>query len=323
MSNSPLRSKSHLKSPDLWCQDLHRTIPSMLSSDGLEIDDTIGEGRIKFLQIQNGLWCNQIDIALNSPLELIREPKEVNDYFILNFHLSESKINQVGDGKRYKLGLGNVNILLASSATSAKINIPPNVPIKVFNIGFTRKWLEDSILCSADAYIRSLFPENIPIFLSEFMDYRFKGILKQASHSENNLLELTSKVFQLLEYFFTKLKDREKGGSGIEGIHSDDLAKLILTREYIENNIGKTITVESLAKLAGMSLSKYKRLFKQVFGTMPYRYHLDTKLNLAMELLLTQRYSCSEVGHMIGYSNLSQFSKAFKNQFGTLPKDIK
>lgn len=291
--------------------------------NGLELDNSAGIGKIEYLQIQNGLWCNKIDLRLQKPLELIREPKETNDYFILNFHLSKSRIKQTGDGKQFNLGLENVNILLASSATSARIQIPSGVPIKIFNIGFTNNWLEDNILSSANEDVKSLFPENTSIFLSEFLDYRFKRTLSDANNSVDNRLILTSKVFQLLEYFFSRVQNRTNNIKKIEGVHSDDLAKLILTKEKIENNIENSVSVENLAKLAGMSLSKYKRLFKQVFGTTPYRYYLEVKLNLAMELLLTKKYSCSEVGCMIGYSNLSQFSKAFKNQFNILPKNVK
>jgi len=323
MSNLLLRSSSNLKSPNLWCKELNESIPSVLTPNGLELDESVGDGKIEFFEVQNGLWCNQIDLKLKTPIELVRMPKEINDYFILNFHMSKSKINQSGDGRQFNLGLENINILLASSTTSAKIFIPPNVPIKIFNIGFTRTWLNDNILNSVDMYVQSLFPETNPIFLSEFLDYRFKGILKDASHSMNNKLVLVSKVFQLLEYFFMRLKSRENSLTSFEDIHAEDLNKLILTKENIENNVKNIVSVENLAKLADMSLSKYKRLFKQVFGTTPYRYYLEAKLNLAMELLLTKKYSCSEVGHIIGYSNLSQFSKAFKKQFNTLPKNIK
>ncbi len=309
--------------PNLWCEVLHKSIPSTLKSNGLELDNSIGSGEIEYLQIQDGLWCNLIDVELLKPLELIREPKAINDYFILNFHLSKSTIKQTGDGKQFNLGIGNINILLASSATSARIQIPPNAPIKIFNIGFTKTWLEDNIMSSASNPIKELFPENIPIFLSEFLDFRLKKLFTGTNNSTENKLLLTSKVFQLLEYFFSRLQNRTKGDTKIEGVHSDDLAKLILTKENIENNVENIVSVENLAKLAGMSLSKYKRLFKQVFGTTPYRYYLEVKLNLAMELLLTKKHSCSEVGHIIGYSNLSQFSKAFKKQFNILPKDVR
>jgi AraC-like DNA-binding protein len=37
----------------------------------------------------------------------------------------------------------------------------------------------------------------------------------------------------------------------------------------------------------------------------------------------TGRYTVSEVGGMIGYQNLSNFSSAFKKEFRCLPKDFR
>jgi len=317
------QSKSNLQPPDQWCRHLNTSLPSTLTTDGLLIDEALGIGKIRYVKIQNGLWTNHINLQLKKPVELIREPNKVNDYFILNFHLSKSKIEHSGNGKAYKLGLENVNILLSSSCTSAKIQVPPNVPIQIFNIGFERSWLDENILNVTNEYLQSLFPETSPIYLSEFIDYRLKHMLKEINIESNNRLSLFSKVLQVLDYFFERLKKREKYLGNMEKIHPDDLVKLMLTKDYMEQHLNETISLEALSKIAGMSLSKYKRLFGQVFGTTPYKYYLESKLQTAMELLLTKKYSCSEVGHLIGYSNLSQFSKAFKKQFDILPKDVK
>jgi len=311
-----------LESPDLWCIELNKSLPSILTTDGLKIKEELGTGDIRYLQIQNGLWINQINLSLNKPIELLREAKQINDYFILNFHLSKSKIKQSGDGKAYHLGLENVNILLASSATTARIFVPSDVPIKIFNIGFTMEWLKKTIL-DTDNSVDYLFPETQPIYLCEVIDYKFKKILKEIDINQNRRLTLFSNTLQLLDYFFARLKKREQSVDNFEGIHPDDLSKLMLAKESINNDVNSTISVEQLSKIAGMSLSKFKRLFKQVFGTTPYKYYLETKMEVAMELLMTKKYTCSEVGHIIGYSNLSQFSKAFKNHFNILPKNVK
>lgn len=78
-----------------------------------------------------------------------------------------------------------------------------------------------------------------------------------------------------------------------------------------------------LSKIAGMSLSKFKRLFRQIFSTTPYQYHLANKMEKSMKTLKEDSYSISEIGFLMGYSNLSQFSKAFKNHFGVLPSEVK
>ncbi|MDD4115272.1 MAG: helix-turn-helix transcriptional regulator, partial [Massilibacteroides sp.] len=71
---------------------------------------------------------------------------------------------------------------------------------------------------------------------------------------------------------------------------------------------------------AGMSISKLQKCFPQVFGKSISQYALSEKMNLARQKLDTKKYSVSEVGYQIGYSNLSHFSIAFKNEFGVNPK---
>ena len=39
-------------------------------------------------------------------------------------------------------------------------------------------------------------------------------------------------------------------------------------------------------------------------------------------MLTTGKYSVKQVGVNIGFSNLSNFAKAFKKEFGVLPKEV-
>ena len=41
------------------------------------------------------------------------------------------------------------------------------------------------------------------------------------------------------------------------------------------------------------------------------------------DLLLSGKYKISELGNMLGYMNLSNFSSAFKKEFGFLPSEYK
>jgi len=318
-----LKSVFHLDSPDKWCKSLQSTLPSTITEDGLILREELGKGRIRYFQIQQGLWTNHIDLELNQPIELLRIPKEKNDYFILNFHLSECNISLTGDGKEYNLGFEKVNVLLSSSCSSAKVTVPPKIPIRIFNIGFDKEWLEKNILNDREKKLQSFFPESEPIYLSEIIDYKTKQLLQEVNIHKDSNLKLSTKALQLLEYFFERLSIRESETDGGESIHPEDMLQLMKSKAYIENNLNGTVSVEGLAQVCGMSISKFKRLFRQVFGTTPYKYFLESKMQLSMELIQSDKYSISEVGYIVGYSNLSQFSKAFKNQFGLLPKEVR
>jgi AraC-like DNA-binding protein len=53
-----------------------------------------------------------------------------------------------------------------------------------------------------------------------------------------------------------------------------------------------------------------------------YEFYNRNRLEKAKEMLKTGHFSVKQVGYDIGFSNLSNFAKAFKKEFGLLPKDM-
>jgi AraC-like DNA-binding protein len=45
-------------------------------------------------------------------------------------------------------------------------------------------------------------------------------------------------------------------------------------------------------------------------------------MDKARTMLLTGQYSIKDVGYALGYTNLSNFTLAFKKAFGLLPSDL-
>nr|WP_255551783.1 helix-turn-helix transcriptional regulator [Aridibaculum aurantiacum] len=74
--------------------------------------------------------------------------------------------------------------------------------------------------------------------------------------------------------------------------------------------------------MAAMSPSKLKNSFKEIYGMPVYQYYQKHRMNKAKAMLLSRKYSVKEVGMELGYSNLSNFAKAFKKSFDQLPSDI-
>jgi AraC-like DNA-binding protein len=53
-----------------------------------------------------------------------------------------------------------------------------------------------------------------------------------------------------------------------------------------------------------------------------YEYYQKNRMHKAKELLHTGKYSVSQVGSMLGYQNLSNFSASFKKEFNSTPSDF-
>ena len=93
-------------------------------------------------------------------------------------------------------------------------------------------------------------------------------------------------------------------------------------RDVVERHVYSNLKVEEIAFLCNMSLSTFKRHFKEEFQASPGKWLLDQRLEKAKILMEQRDVKASEVYLEIGYNNLSNFSTAFKNKFGISPKEL-
>ena len=70
-----------------------------------------------------------------------------------------------------------------------------------------------------------------------------------------------------------------------------------------------------------MSLSTFKRNFLSEYEEAPGKWLKSRKLEKAKEILQKGELKPSDIYLDFGYNNLSNFSAAFKNEFGVAPKE--
>ncbi|WP_165933411.1 helix-turn-helix transcriptional regulator [Arundinibacter roseus] len=70
-------------------------------------------------------------------------------------------------------------------------------------------------------------------------------------------------------------------------------------------------SVQEMARRTGMSISKFKLLFQELFGESPHQHFLTKKMAYADLLLQSEKYSLSQIAYMLGYSHPSGFLRIF------------
>ena len=91
---------------------------------------------------------------------------------------------------------------------------------------------------------------------------------------------------------------------------------------YLQNNYTTDVTSEYLASLCNMSLTSFRRRFREVTGTSPIKYKNNLRMEKALSLLKTGEYSVTEAGAGVGCPDIYYFNKMFKKTFNKNPSSF-
>jgi AraC family transcriptional regulator, exoenzyme S synthesis regulatory protein ExsA len=89
--------------------------------------------------------------------------------------------------------------------------------------------------------------------------------------------------------------------------------------EVIQSNLYANLSLDELANLCHMSLSTFKRKFKEVYNESPSKYLNKKKINKSIELLKEGDSRISDIAYDLGFDSLTTFNRVFKQQTGKNP----
>ncbi len=88
---------------------------------------------------------------------------------------------------------------------------------------------------------------------------------------------------------------------------------------YIGDHYGENITMNDLSAVTGLSPDYMTRKFKAALYMTPSEYVRKFRISRAMELLCTTDLSVADVAKRTGFSDISLFSRVFKQEVGLPP----
>ena len=93
--------------------------------------------------------------------------------------------------------------------------------------------------------------------------------------------------------------------------------------QIMEANFCYNLALEEFAKLSHRSLSTFKRDFRKYYNQPPGKWLLQKRLEYSAVLLKNPALNVSQVAMDCGFEDLSHFSRAFKEKFGTSPVNFR
>lgn len=100
------------------------------------------------------------------------------------------------------------------------------------------------------------------------------------------------------------------------GAHHPRLLEVLAA---MEGGIENPRSLESLARIAGMSLRQLERLFASQLGVRPARYYLEMRLKRARQLVRQTGLSMLEIAVATGFSSPTHFARAYRTMFAVSP----
>lgn len=101
------------------------------------------------------------------------------------------------------------------------------------------------------------------------------------------------------------------------GNYPDKLNKAL---EFMENSLGRNISLSDICRKTLSSPATLNRLFKKFFDKSPVDYFIQKKIEAAKNLLSISQLSIKEISQQLGYSNQLYFSAEFRKRTGFSPK---
>jgi AraC-like DNA-binding protein len=297
---------------------------AVIDKNTFTIPSHLGSGSGILLKIEDELFFNIYDFQLNTSITAHRKAVSYGEYFPIICWFSPDQMKQETHGEKKIINRDSpYSIFFPSPKIESNYLIPAKNRIIILTITLTKNWLLRNLSGNKKSNILNLIESNNPFFLYEEISFNMGKYLEKLKGLEmDNIvssIQLRSYILNFLVLFISAIEKRKRP-SLTSNINHLDVEKLFDIRQVLTEQYSTPPAIKALASQAAMSESKLQKLFREVFGITIYQYVLKVRIEEAKKMIESKRFSVSEVGYEIGYTNLSHFTAAFKKQVGINPK---
>lgn len=100
-------------------------------------------------------------------------------------------------------------------------------------------------------------------------------------------------------------------------------ARIRRALDFMTERYADPLTLEELAKVAGMSRYHFSRCFQAAVGRAPYQHLLELRLQHAAAVLRRGSMSVTDAALACGFPDLGRFHRAFRARFGASPGEYR
>ncbi len=200
-------------------------------------------------------------------------------------------------------------------ATTRKVN--GTGLVHTLQIFFRKAWLHEQMSRILGRQIGSLELLISKAWQDPIVENSLKHLMalcrQGKQHDSGHITDcLVMRLLSLAEYRIESLHDGDK-------LIPSSIKRVI---EFIHSNRDHKLTREELAQIAGVEAHYFSRLFRQTVGVTPKRYVLNSRIDLAKEMLRrnSSDLTIEQIAIQCGFYDHAHLNLEFRRIVGTTPK---
>lgn len=190
-----------------------------------------------------------------------------------------------------------------------------------FNLVDTASPLHEDFMRQMEKGVSTSFIEG-DLYVTPEMRHSINSIkeCKQEGHLKRMFID--TRIMELIMYQLEQFGQYLHNDK--EVLHEEDIEKLEVVRELLEQHYVNPPTQKELARSALINESKMRTGFKKYFGTTIYDFITRIRMVEARRLITEEKKNnMYEVGTMVGFKHQASFTNAFKRYYGLPPSEVK
>jgi AraC-like DNA-binding protein len=290
-----------------------------------------GSGYVYANNINEAMSFLVMNVKFNDDVVLERKALDEIHLLLYFLHVNVAEFYAIVsdiDKIQYGPNIKRRSIFLSSTNYPLEITYSKGTEVQLIGVYFK------------SSLVRKFFKKDMFHYLTEYSQVRLRDHDKKSiSDEENKLLQeifetdlkdefgklvLHNRILLLVEKILNRFLIDEFPTSKTPELREEDLGALKEVEFLLsEKELAKFPSIKDLSRIALMSSTKLKKLFKEVYGMKLYQFYNFNRLHKAKQWIESGETNVKEAAYRIGFANLSNFSKAFKKEFGFLPSELK
>ena len=126
-------------------------------------------------------------------------------------------------------------------------------------------------------------------------------------------------VWKSVELLYLLSAPEEQPADTAPALEREVARALTDTCRYMKEHLNEPMTIPALSRRACLSATTFKESFRRLYGLPVHAWLRQRRMERAAELLHSSSLSVLGVAQSVGYGSASQFTAAFRRQYGVTP----